>query len=432
MVSAECQTLTQQCGEELGLFSSGSNQSAGRSASTTSTTTTSTPAALEPVCGSDGRTYSSRCELQRARCEGHPVRVRNRGSCHAGGVGSAGGLGKKSAPTGETFIPECNEDGRFAEIQCHQGTGYCWCVTPDGKPIPGSSIRHNKPNCKLPLLARRPTIERTTGRYKPPGAKLLATHESLLFYEGQMITRFLLWTKHSSILSPEVSSVEEIEPVEANDCYSDREAAQEEVDHGAKGMYVPECTPDNKYQRVQCHKSAGYCWCANDETGKPIPGTSVQNSKPTNCDNLPAHVLNRPTPPPVPKENLKPVYPCTGKRKSRLQSDMVEFFKENLAAFLVNKTANNPNSIAGPDYNLPPRERVAKWQLQQLDANKNNVIDRQETRELRLLFKRSQKLRRCSKKLPAFCDTNADKRITADEWLRCLGVVKGIFTKSFT
>lgn len=147
---------------------------------------------------------------------------------------------------------------------------------------------------------------------------------------------------------------------------------------------------------------------------------------------------------------------CTGKRKSRLQSDMVEFFKENLAAFLVNKTANNPNrygirftvserftffftqknsmyftsifyfhSIAGPDYNLPPRERVAKWQLQQLDANKNNVIDRQETRELRLLFKRSQKLRRCSKKLPAFCDMNADKRITADEWLQCLGVVKG-------
>lgn len=85
MVSAECQTLTQQCGEELGLFSSGSNQSAGRSPSTTtttSTTTTSSPSVVEPVCGSDGRTYSSRCELQRARCEGHPVRVRYRGSCH--------------------------------------------------------------------------------------------------------------------------------------------------------------------------------------------------------------------------------------------------------------------------------------------------------------------------------------------------------------
>ena len=158
MVSAECQTLTQQCGEELGLFAGSSSGGSGRTTSTTSTTTTS-PSVLEPVCGSDGRTYSSRCELQRARCEGHPVRVRYRGSCHGkfdGTVTSVwddlqfqsrsfsgeekrcwserrlaqrtarrlnethqagAGLGKKSAPTGETFIPECNEDGRFAEIQ---------------------------------------------------------------------------------------------------------------------------------------------------------------------------------------------------------------------------------------------------------------------------------------------------------------------------
>ena len=149
MVSAECQTLTQQCGDELGLF-----HSSGSSASTTPR-----PAAvLEPVCGSDGRTYSSRCELQRARCEGHPVRVKSRGTCHGTAIkfdlhyrikalhsvnscqlgedkrcwserrlaqrtarklnetsGANGGSG--SAGSGETFIPECTEDGRFAEIQ---------------------------------------------------------------------------------------------------------------------------------------------------------------------------------------------------------------------------------------------------------------------------------------------------------------------------
>lgn len=82
MVSAECQTLTQQCGEELGLFSgSNSNGGGGSGRSTSTTSTTTSPSVLEPVCGSDGRTYSSRCELQRARCEGHPVRVRYRGSC---------------------------------------------------------------------------------------------------------------------------------------------------------------------------------------------------------------------------------------------------------------------------------------------------------------------------------------------------------------
>lgn len=92
-------------------------------------------------------------------------------------------------------------------------------------------------------------------------------------------------------------------------------------------MYVPECTLNNKYQRVQCHKTAGafislfnpfvslqitnhfesgYCWCAHEETGKPIPGTSVQNSKP-NCDNIPSHVLNRPIPTPPPRA-VKPIY----------------------------------------------------------------------------------------------------------------------------
>ena len=174
MISAECQTLTQQCGDELGLFpgNSGSGGASGRATVTTAPTTTTTisPSVLEPVCGSDGRTYSSRCELQRARCEGHPVRVRYRGSCHGESrkmqttkrnyfwhtqnnnhqhlydvnlaIGEEkrcwserrlaqrtarrlnetqhqtgpGGL-KKSASSGETFIPECNEDGRFAEIQ---------------------------------------------------------------------------------------------------------------------------------------------------------------------------------------------------------------------------------------------------------------------------------------------------------------------------
>lgn len=165
MISAECQTLTQQCGEELGLFPGSGNNNGGRSTSTTSTTTS--PSVLEPVCGSDGRTYSSRCELQRARCEGHPVRVRYRGSCHGkfhfpaeshsspfcnahthtlapSFIENSGeekrcmserrwaqrtarrlnethhagtGLGKKAAPTGETFIPECKDDGQFAEIQ---------------------------------------------------------------------------------------------------------------------------------------------------------------------------------------------------------------------------------------------------------------------------------------------------------------------------
>jgi hypothetical protein len=45
------------------------------------------------------------------------------------------------------FVPTCLEDGTFAPVQCHAETGYCWCVTPVGKPIPNSSLRNARPNC---------------------------------------------------------------------------------------------------------------------------------------------------------------------------------------------------------------------------------------------------------------------------------------------
>lgn len=35
----------------------------------------------------------------------------------------------------------------FVQVQCHTYTGYCWCVTPDGKPISGSSVQNKTPVC---------------------------------------------------------------------------------------------------------------------------------------------------------------------------------------------------------------------------------------------------------------------------------------------
>lgn len=53
------------------------------------------------------------------------------------------------------FVPECREDGGYKQVQCHQGTGYCWCVTEEGKPVPGSSVQHSKPFCRLLLQTGR-------------------------------------------------------------------------------------------------------------------------------------------------------------------------------------------------------------------------------------------------------------------------------------
>lgn len=33
------------------------------------------------------------------------------------------------------------------QVQCHTLTGYCWCVTSDGKPVSGSSVHNRTPVC---------------------------------------------------------------------------------------------------------------------------------------------------------------------------------------------------------------------------------------------------------------------------------------------
>ncbi|GIY17534.1 SPARC-related modular calcium-binding protein 1 [Caerostris extrusa] len=57
------------------------------------------------------------------------------------------------------FVPQCREDGSYAEVQCHRSTGYCWCVDEDGKPVRGSSIQNERPKCdqKGTLLCRTPS-----------------------------------------------------------------------------------------------------------------------------------------------------------------------------------------------------------------------------------------------------------------------------------
>ncbi|CAK9797227.1 SPARC-related modular calcium-binding protein 2 [Anthophora quadrimaculata] len=46
--------------------------------------------------------------------------------------------------------PVCRPDGTYKPVQCHEETGYCWCVTPQGRPLPDTSVRHQRPRCLKP------------------------------------------------------------------------------------------------------------------------------------------------------------------------------------------------------------------------------------------------------------------------------------------
>ena len=44
------------------------------------------------------------------------------------------------------FIASCQADGSFDPIQCHNMTGYCWCVDKHGNELAGTR-QWGKPNC---------------------------------------------------------------------------------------------------------------------------------------------------------------------------------------------------------------------------------------------------------------------------------------------
>nr|CAD7570012.1 unnamed protein product [Timema californicum] len=139
------------------------------------------PANKKAVCGTDNQTYPSKCHLLHVQCQGLPVNIKHRGRCKvyferdalddvATEVVSESGscsiplsevqpcwmdlrLRRDSSSAAEggsrdlRFVPTCLEDGTYAPVQCHAETGFCWCVTQAGKPLPNTSVKFALPNC---------------------------------------------------------------------------------------------------------------------------------------------------------------------------------------------------------------------------------------------------------------------------------------------
>lgn len=138
-----------------------------------------------PVCGSDRRTYSSRCTLQLAKCNGHRVRMAYKGSCK----GTRPSVPQRSHNLVVTtttkclrerqealsnarakdlimlgvFAPKCEADGSFSRVQCLNSSGYCWCVDREGKEMSGTKVRQRTPHCPT-IKAHSQPSEKPSGK----------------------------------------------------------------------------------------------------------------------------------------------------------------------------------------------------------------------------------------------------------------------------
>ncbi|XP_012279212.1 SPARC-related modular calcium-binding protein 2 isoform X2 [Orussus abietinus] len=463
-----------------------------------------------PVCGSDGVTYPSQCQVISKQCQGVSLLVKHTGPCPDTPPCFSARLTARSGAR-----PSCRADGTYAPVQCHEETGYCWCVTAQGRPIPDTSVRHQRPRCMRPGSRSAASTRSGQRRRSPPrnprrqypDARHRNTcdrHERSKF-NGNLIDNFKIEYRRTNISADGDKNVERVlswkfmtldkdgdgfldrteyrelrrlakkavrpkkcartfartcdlnrdlklsrqewgaclandftherpevpeaqrtratdqvlkgnpapvhtrptfnddppdtkEDSDANDCISDRKSVlDDQKQNSQEKFYIPQCTPDGRYHKVQCY--SGYCWCVYQDTGKPIPGTSSKDRTP-NCN-------------PVPTPS-RPMKGCPETKKQMFLRDLMDLMQKKMKA----SSADSEETTA--EWQASKEERIATWHFVMLDKNKNKVLERKEWKSFRTMVASNRQLRRCGKKLPRYCDINNDRRISMTEWLSCL------------
>uniref|UniRef100_A0A3Q1BQQ5 SPARC related modular calcium binding 1 n=1 Tax=Amphiprion ocellaris TaxID=80972 RepID=A0A3Q1BQQ5_AMPOC len=430
----------------------------------------------KPVCGSDGRSYETGCELQRARCKDKTLTLAHRGRCRGKNWVKIDPLPVAPAPTSTSegrdlelkdagqskcrvernqaleqarrpqesmFIPECNEDGTFAQVQCHTLTGYCWCVTSDGKPVSGSSVHNRTPVCSGNFREFMGTHAGTSGLSgsvtdKPPGPPNSGRKVSFRFFltlnpdDGSKPTPTM-----ETHIPPEGDGkppLTALPPVvrrcikndshgvkeKVPSCDQERQSALDEARQNPReAIFIPDCGPGGLYKAVQCHQSTGYCWCVLVDTGRPIPGTSTRYQTPE-CDGAARSRISD-TEDPFQGRDLTG---CPEGKKVEFITSLLDALTTDMVQAINSPAPSGGGRFVEPDPSHTLEERVVHWYFAQLDNNGSHDINKKELKPFKRYLKKKAKPKKCARKFTDYCDLNKDRAISLQELKGCLGVSK--------
>ncbi|KAG6928179.1 SPARC-related modular calcium-binding protein 1-like [Chelydra serpentina] len=375
-----------------------------------------------PVCASDGKLYKSHCVFQRARCQEPLLEALPRfrcGGAHRDPTGGnltqcqhdrAAALARRQ--TDSIYVPECSEDGSFLQVQCHKQTGYCWCASAEGKPVSGTSVLHQTPNCTGSYVVRPSwqdpnSSRREGGRPRPTPASPPPEKQE----EGTSLP-FLI-----PIILPDfkpnrtVKRIQEFPP----SCEQERLEALEEIQqHQQEGTFVPECEGDGTYKPVQCHQATGYCWCVQVDTGRPVPSTSTRNLPPDCESDAAAKSAEMSS---LFRDRALPG--CPGPKKAEFLSSLMKALASDMIQSRLLPVASRRPSDHTPGPSL--EERAARWQFAHLDKDFSEGLSERELRPLKLYVKQHARPGRCARKFLEYCDLDANRLLSLPELRGCLG-----------
>uniref|UniRef100_A0A8C6KXS6 SPARC related modular calcium binding 1 n=1 Tax=Nothobranchius furzeri TaxID=105023 RepID=A0A8C6KXS6_NOTFU len=367
------------------------------------------------VCGSDGRSYETGCELQKARCRDKTLTLAHRGRCRDASQSKCrlernAALELSRRPQEAIFIPECNEDGTYAQVQCHTLTGYCWCVTNDGKPVSGSSVHNRTPVC--------------SGTRSGRGKLLMHQIRNVLIDAclpvSSEITAPTLWKKQlvSQENKQNSSTVRRQEKVPS--CDQERQIALDEAGRSPhRDFFIPDCGTGGLYKAVQCHQSTGYCWCVLVDTGRPIPGTSTRYKTPE-CDEAARSQISGAYDP----FQDRPLTGCPEGKKVEFVTSLLDALTTDMVQAINSPAPSGGGRFVEPDPSHTLEERVVHWYFAQLDNNSSHDINKKELKPFKRYLKKKAKPKKCARKFTDYCDLNKDRAISLQELKGCLGVSK--------
>ncbi|XP_068730483.1 thyroglobulin-like isoform X2 [Montipora capricornis] len=228
-------------------------------------------------------------------------------------------LGSNSLQPVGRFIPQCEEDGTYSQIQCWASTGYCWCVDAEGREVAGTRMR-GEPSCSSGRSARsvssklkdgfcpiskEPMVScpsgncsddaNCTGMQKccdvqgcgkicqepsfttcPYGKPFLLCLHMCQFASCPAYPSATCFSDPCNMCKVEFRD-EQGNVVNCTQGLTPCQARQK-MSTGLLGEFVPKCRSDGSYDPVQFNE--GYFWCV-DKDGKEVNGTRKHLKKPS-------------------------------------------------------------------------------------------------------------------------------------------------------
>uniref|UniRef100_H2ZQK1 SPARC related modular calcium binding 1 n=1 Tax=Ciona savignyi TaxID=51511 RepID=H2ZQK1_CIOSA len=334
-------------------------------------------------CGSDGTTFRNSCQVKKAKCYDPLLKVK-RGKCKAKDVCSQARTHAILSPYAR-YLPLCTSDGRYAPHQCYDTPPYCVCLDPEGKMIPGSAHRHDQSDC--------PPIE---GKFSDNSRTRLSAVDDTAARPVETQDKYSKQTLHTAIeghwsrvIWLALDGSKKSRP-SARTCISEREKSLLLQSSGTN-VYVPQCEGGNLFNPVQCHASAGYCWCVTTDTGHPIIGTTAGSIRHFNF-----FITIR----------LNLSLSSAGCKKTFVPSAL-----ETISTRLRGSPGSGENYVT-----------ATSWFFELLDKNHDGMLNKRESRGMKKKLKGKIGPMRCVRRLVKSCDANKNKKIDETEFFACLGV----------